>query len=220
MVVRNGEKYLSEAIRSVLKSQAFVHEILLLDGRSTDKTREIGASFPKVKVISQQKDGIAAAYNQGVALVSTQLVAFNSHDDIWEERRLELQLALLAEKPQLQMVAGLARHFLNDECKDVPNGFRKELLQPHVAFVPETLLARRTVFDTVGPFDERLKTAEDVDWFCRARDMGIPSGVVEEVILRKRIHTSNAHFATTNDHFLLRALQKSVQRKREKAQNL
>jgi Predicted glycosyltransferases len=215
MVVRNGEKYLSEAIGSVLESEAFIHEILVLDGQSADRTVEIAASFPKVKVVPQQGNSIARAYNQGIALVSTDLVAFNSHDDIWEKRKLELQLQLLADKPELQMVAGLARHFLDAECKNVPSGFRKELLEPHVAFVPESLLARKTVFDVVGPFDDQLETAEDVDWFCRARDLKIPSGVVSEVILRKRIHSSNAHLARSNDHFLLQALQKSVQRKKQ-----
>jgi len=184
---------------------------------STDSTREIAESFPKVKVISQQGKGIPGAYNQGIALVSTEFVAFNSHDDIWNERKLELQLALVAEKPALQIVAGMAQHFLDSECESVPNGFRKELLTPHVAFNMEMLLARREVFDTVGEFDEQLETAEDVDWFCRARDMGIHSAFVPEVILRKRIHKSNAHFAASNDHFLLRALHKSAQRKRQKS---
>lgn len=216
MAVRNGEKYLQEAISSVLESKAFVHEILVIDGQSTDGTREIAASFPEVKVVPQQGKGIARAYNQGIALVSTELVAFNSHDDIWDKRKLELQLTLLSEKPELQIVAGLARHFLDNECNSIPNGFRKELLEPHVAFNMEMLLARREVFSAVGSFDEQLETAEDVDWFCRARDMEIPSGFVKEVILLKRIHSCNAHFAKTNDHFLLRALQKSVQRKRQK----
>lgn len=220
MVVRNGEKYLSEAIESVLESDAFIHEILVIDGQSTDNTREIAASFPKVKVVAQDGKGIARAYNQGIALVSSDFVAFNSHDDIWDNRKLELQLALVSKKPELQIVAGLARHFLDGECNEVPNGFRKELLEPHVAFNMEILLARRDVFATVGAFDEQLETAEDVDWFCRARDMGIPSGVVNEVILLKRIHTSNAHFATTNDHFLLQALRKSVERKRQKGLSL
>lgn len=217
MVVRNGEKYLREAIKSVLESDGFVHEILVIDGQSSDGTRKIAESFPKVKVVSQQGKGIAGAYNQGIELVSTEFVAFNSHDDIWNERKLELQLALVAEKPELQIVAGMAQHFLDSECKSVPNGFRKELLEPHVAFNMEMLLARREVFDAVGEFDEQLETAEDVDWFCRARDMGTPSAFVPEVILRKRIHSSNAHFAGSNDHFLLRALQKSAQRKRQKS---
>jgi Predicted glycosyltransferases len=216
MVVRNGEKYLREAIDSVLESDAFIHEILVIDGESSDGTRQIAESFPKVRVVPQQGKGIARAYNQGIAMASTEFVAFNSHDDIWNKRKLELQLALVAEKPELQIVAGMAQHFLDGECKSVPNGFRKELLDPHVAFNMEMLLARRDVFAVVGSFDEQLNTAEDVDWFCRARDMQIPSGVVPEVILRKRIHTSNAHFAATNDHFLLRALQKSAQRKRQK----
>lgn len=216
MVVRNGEKYISEAISSVLDSEPFIHEILVLDGQSTDRTVEIAASFAKVRLIAQQGNGIARAYNQGIALVSTDLVAFNAHDDIWEKRKLELQLQLLDDKPALQIITGMARHFLDEECKTVPSGFRKELLDPHVAFIPETLLARREVFDKVGPFDEELETAEDVDWFCRARDLEIPTGVVAEVLLRKRIHSSNSHLARSNDHFLLQALQKSVQRKKEK----
>ncbi|MGH9549115.1 MAG: glycosyltransferase, partial [Terriglobales bacterium] len=176
MVVRNGEKYLREAIDSVLQSADFIREVLVIDGNSSDGTREIAASFPGVKVFPQQGSGIAAAYNTGIGLVTSELVAFNSHDDIWDARKLELQTAMLSRQPELQIVAGLASNFLADDCAEVPNGFRAELLQPHVAFNMEMLLARRQVFDQVGLFDERLATAEDVDWFSRARDLGAPSG--------------------------------------------
>ena len=46
IIVRNGEKYLRQAIDSVLQSEAFIDEILIVDGQSTDGTREkIAVSF-------------------------------------------------------------------------------------------------------------------------------------------------------------------------------
>ena len=75
------------------------------------------------------------------------------------------------------------------------------------------------LFAQVGLFDPTLPQAEDVDWFARAQDLGVQKGVVDAVLLHKRIHTANLSLqAQQNTPHLLEAIRRSIQRK-QRAQN-
>ena len=79
----------------------------------------------------------------------------------------------------------------------------------------ETLLVRRTLFEKVGFFNQELAVAEDVDWFSRARDCGIMSGSIKEVLLYKRVHEQNSSLCHGGmNQTLLHAIRSSVQRKK------
>ncbi len=100
----------------------------------------------------------------------------------------------------------------------LPAGFRPELLQQEpAAYIPETLAARRQLFDRIGRFDPILSPADDVDWFARAFDADIPGYVSPRVLLHKRIHEANTSLTILNNNqLLLAALRRSVLRKRQK----
>ena len=92
-----------------------------------------------------------------------------------------------------------------------------ELLQQEpVAFIMETLVARRSLFERVGGFDAALPTAEDVDWFARVFDAGVVGHVCDQMLLHKRVHNSNLSLTDSdNNQRLLLSLRRSVKRKRE-----
>ena len=144
-----------------------------------------------------------------------EFVAFISHDDVWSAGKLEQQVQFLRENPRVQYVTGRVKFFVEPGCP-LPDGFRKELLDgDHVGHIMETLVARRTAFDRVGLFDCALTTAEDVDWFSRARQMGILAAVTPAVVLYKRIHGGNSSLnVAENNANLLRVLRNGVARKR------
>lgn len=212
--VRNGERFLRQSLSSVLESEQFIREILIVNDGSQDRTCEIASEFPLVRICDNSGSGVACAYNEGVAQASGELIAFGSHDDLWCSGKLEGQLRMLDADPALQMVAGLAQQFLEDK-DNPPPGFRPELLAPHVAFMPETLLIRKAVFDVVGLFDTSFTICPDVDWLARARNLGVRSGVVDEVVVMKRIHGGNLHMGKEHDRYLLQALHRSVRQKRQ-----
>ncbi len=215
VAVRNGERFLAEAIDSILAQTLAPLEIVVIDGASTDRTEEIATSYPQVRHHRQTGLGIPGAYNQGLELVQGDLVAWLSHDDTWEPRKLELQVEALLDNPDWQYVVCRRRYFLEDGC-EIPSGFRRELLdEPPVAFCMETLLARVGVFDQVGVFDTAYGVAEDVDWFSRARDLSVPCGVVNEALLNRRVHDRNSSLTdTSNNDNLLHLLRRSIDRKR------
>jgi hypothetical protein len=77
------------------------------------------------------------------------------------------------------------------------------------------MLARRAVLEVVGPFDESLTLAYDVDWLARAKDAGVQAGQVDQLSLRYRIHRGNTSSdVRANRHATLRVLRTSLGRRR------
>lgn len=215
MAVRNGAQRLADAVQSIRAQTTAMHEVVLIDGASTDGTRELAAHLG-LRVLAQRGSTLADAYTEGVAATSGTHIAFLSYDDRWLPRKTELQLARLAAEPGADAVVGLA-HFVVEAGDTAPHGFRRELLDaPRPARIMETLLAPRATFERVGPFRAEVSPADDTDWFARAADLGLRVAIVDEVVLRKRVHArSNAHTEIDGTHAgLLRLLRDSIERKR------
>jgi glycosyltransferase involved in cell wall biosynthesis len=217
MAVRNGAGRLAEAIRSIQQQTASVHEIVLVDGRSTDDTTAI-ARRHNVRVVDQVGPTLADAYNTGVRETSGSHVAYLSYDDVWTPHKLELQLALLAADARLDAAVGMAR-FVVEPGDEIPPGFRPELLErPIRARIMETLLTPRWVYERVGPHRAAASPADDTDWYARADDAGIRFGAADEVVLIKRVHAaSNAHTSPNQNAGLMETVRAALQRKREAA---
>jgi glycosyltransferase involved in cell wall biosynthesis len=220
VVVRNGERYLAQALDSIAAGTVVPAEILVVDGHSTDTTASIAARYESVRLLRQAGLGIAAAYNEGIRGARHDVVAFLSHDDRWSPHKLDRQLTHLQAHPECDCAVARVQHFL-EPGETPPRGFRRDLLarQPP-AFIMETLVARRRAFERAGTFDTSYTVAEDVDWFARAKDAGVRIDVVDDVLLYKRVHGGNTSLnARENNELLLRAVRASIDRKRTRRQS-
>jgi glycosyltransferase involved in cell wall biosynthesis len=216
LIVRNGAQYVGAAIESVRNSRRQPLEIIVVDGGSTDATAAIAARDPLVRVLAQRSKGIPGAYNEGIAAARGGLVAFISHDDLWEPGKLDVQAELMIARPELDLTVTLVQHFLADGAS-IPPGFRPELLERAVpGLIMEALMVRPRAFAKVGMFDPAFTAGEDTDWFARVRDAGLPMEVIPQALVRKRVHSTNfsINAPTLNAH-LLRALRGSIARKRQ-----
>jgi len=215
VAVQNGERFLSSALTSILNQGYRPLEIIVVDGRSEDNTAKIAQSFPEVRYLQQPNRGIADAYNTGIAAARGDIVAFLSHDDLWTPNKLSLQVGYLTEHPEVQYTIAQMKYFL-EPGHNVPRGFKQELLKGHhVGKIMETLVARKTLFDAIGGFDGEMALAEDADWYARANDHKIPVAIIPEVLLHKRVHNTNASSdAATSNRHLLKALKRSIERKK------
>ncbi len=215
LIVRNGERFIGEALDSVQAQTLRPDEILVIDGHSDDGTVTIASRYPGITIIPQAGTGIANAYNQGISQSRCDQLAFISHDDRWMPNKLELQVAAMAAQPDVLLSFTHVQHVL-EEGTIPPPGFRTTLLDaPVPGFIMETLVARRAAFDTMGLFDPSFAVGEDTDWFARARDAHVRTVVLPETLVVKRVHDSNASLshAGIND-LLLKALRQSIARKR------
>ena len=218
IAVKNGERFLAQAIESILSQDDFApQEIVVVDGNSTDATPEIATSFPLVRFMTQSGNTIADAYNCGVNQAKCEVIAFLSHDDLWTPNKFARQVVAMIEQPNIEYSYAHATFFL-EKGHAIPRGFRPELLRgEHLAPIMETLVVRRGAFEKIGAFDEKLTITEDIDWYARAKDFGLTCLVVEEVLLRKRVHDTNASLnAPENNANMLEVLRRSIARQRAK----
>jgi len=214
IVVRNGARFIAEALESIARGDLQPTEIVVVDGRSSDDTVAIARRFAAVRIVEQTGDGCPDAYNLGVRLARGDLIGFLSHDDRWTPDKLRVQVARMTERPELLYTTARVRFFLEQGCAPPP-GLRPELLTgDHGGRIMETLVARREAFERVGLFDTTLKNASDVDWFARAQDLGITTEMLPDVLLDKRIHDRNTTRAGLNNPELLAVLRRSILRRR------
>jgi glycosyltransferase involved in cell wall biosynthesis len=213
--VYNGERYLAAALASIFDQEYRHFEIVVVDDGSTDASADIAKSMPGVRYLYQHNQGVAAAWNAGIAAAKADLIAFLAQDDLWARNKLAIQVAYLNDCPGIQYCISHARSFLEPGC-GVPPGLRPELLERgHVGVMVETMLARVSAFDLVGRFDTSLVFA-DADWFARAKDAGVPMAVLPQVLLYRRVHNDNLTYRAIveGQRDLLKTVARSIKRQR------
>jgi glycosyltransferase involved in cell wall biosynthesis len=213
----NAARYLAAALDSVEAQTHERLEIVIVDGGSKDDTLEIASRYERARTIRQTSAGLPDAWNCGIASASGDLIAFLDSDDLWDPDKLERQVRILGTDPAVECVITRMR-FVLEPGYPVPPGFRPELLDSdHLAQMPSSLLARRTVFDRIGTFDTRWPIASDIDWFARAKDSGVRVEVVADVLVEKRVHDANLSTlaGAQLNRELVELLRESVVRRRQ-----
>jgi len=216
IVVQNGERYISQAIESVINQTYQPKEILVVDGNSCDRTEQIVKTFDKVKYIKQQGSGLANARNTGIDSARQDLIAFLDHDDYWTPDKLENQISHFIDFPQIQYSYANLNFFLESGCT-VPERYNNQnFYHEHIGRTPGTMIARRSLFEAIGKFDPRFRIACDADWFTRAKDYKIQVAYIPKVLLYKRIHENNLSkdIKTNKEEFLI-IMKESIQRQRQ-----
>ena len=191
--VYNGERFVAQALDSILAQTRQAAEIIVVDDGSTDGTSEIVASYgERVRYERQENAGPASARNAGLDIARGGLVAFLDADDVWHREKLALQIARFQKRPELQFVLGRVENFWMPELREeeVRLGDH-QLKRPLPGYVFQAMLARRSVFDVVGRIDPRRRISEDSDWFSRAQACGTVMELIPETVVYRRFHSAN-----------------------------
>lgn len=216
VVVRNGERYLADAIRSIQAQSYRPCEILVVDGQSTDQTAQIARSFREVRYLCQPDLGLANARNYGIAEAQGNLVAFLDHDDLWTAHKLRVQVDALAARAELEYVTCYMQFVVDGDVRAWERTDGSALDAPRAGSTPSALMARRQLFESRGGFDPAYAIGCDADWFARMRDFAVPTVTLAEVLVYKRLHQSNLSTnAARNRYEMMRIAKQSIARQRQ-----
>src|SRR5262249_15742293 len=189
--VYNGERYLGEAIESVLAQTYRNVEVIVVDDGSTDKSADVAKGFADVRYCFQPNGGIGAARNQGTDLARGGFLSFLDADDRWVKDKLLWQTEALARDNESAMVFGHAQQFPSPELPETIKSSMIYAPGPMPGYLGGTILIRREAFDRVGRFSTSLQVGEFIDWYLRTIDLGMKNRMLAEVVLERRLHTSN-----------------------------
>lgn len=193
--VFDGERYLAEAIESALAQTHRPLEIIIIDDGSTDGSADIAQAYAKsesnVRYLHQTHAGTGAARNHGVAHAKGSYLAFLDADDVWCKEKLALQLAMFDRHPEVSLVFGHVTQFVSPELSDEQKREVRFSSDPAPGYLPAVMLVSREVFLRVGLFDTSLRVGEFLEWYSRAMELRLETIMLPDVVMHRRIHTSN-----------------------------
>lgn len=210
----NGERFLAEALDSVRAQDYGAVEVVVMDDGSTDSGPGIVRSRG-IEVLRHDRKGVAAARNAAVARSNGAILAFLDQDDLWLPSKLTRQADDLQAHPGA--VSFVRNRFFLEKGSSLPRWFGKpELLETDSdGYSPSCMAVTRETFGRVGPFDEGLTQAGDLDWIARARHLGLELRVVPELLALKRVHEENESAKPRTVAEMFEAMRRSAARRRE-----
>jgi hypothetical protein len=212
--VFNGERFVREAVESILSQDYPSLEIIVINDGSTDRTEEIIKQLPpEIRYLSQENLGPAAARNRGINEAMGEYIAFLDVDDVWPKKNLRMLVKELLQDRDIDVVHGYAQLAHYNPTTDTYE-YRGNPAESFPYYIGAALY-RRVVFTRVGLFDPTLLLAEDTDWFARAREKKANIKRLEEVTLVVRRHGKNmTHGRSPAELRQLRVFKKSLDRMR------
>lgn len=215
----NSERFIADALESVLTEVSVDDEIIVVDDGSIDGTADIVRRYPEARLIQQGNAGPAAARNTAIRSSSAAYIAAIDHDDLWPAGRLDRMVAALEANPEAGYVAGRQR-FMVTPGAPLPYWLKSTEPEELGRFQNERgtglIMIRRSAFDRVGFFDESMtRGGEDIDWVFRCAEAGYSEVEIDAEVLIRRLHGGNI---TANEDDMKRAmfaiLRKRAQRRR------
>ena len=193
--VFNRDTLIHESIQSVLDQTYTPIELIVVDDGSTDstlKSLEKYKDLSNVSIISIKHSGyVGFVRNEAVKFASGEWIAFLDSDDIWENRKIEMQMQVLKSNPQYRFIHTLERWIRND--KVVSQKHRKhekagDLFQTSLGkceIGPSTVLMEKSLFYENGGFREDLEICEDYEFWLKITSKN-PVAYLDEPLVIKR----------------------------------
>ena len=185
----NSAKTLQRALDSVQHQNYPDIEHVLVDGASTDGTREIievyAKQHPNVRWISEPDEGIYNAINKGIALATGDAIGFLHSDDVFHSSDSIGQIAAALEQKKVDVVYGDLQYVKGDRIvrqwkSNVyhPRSLKYGWMPPH-----PTVYVRREVYEKVGKYDEWFRISADYDMMLRIFTAGYKTCYIPEVLV-------------------------------------
>lgn len=211
----NAEEWIAETIQSAIAQTWPRKEIIVVDDGSKDRTAEAGRRFASkgVVVVSQENEGAASARNHALRLSQGDYIQWLDADDLLAPDKIERQLASLHKSDSKRILLSSPWaffHFRTARARFVPTSLWQDLspIEWFVKKMGEGLymqtanwLTSRELTEAAGPWDTRLLSDDDVEYFSRVLLASEGTRFVPEARMFYRITPSSrlSYIGTSNE---------------------
>ena len=156
------------------------YEVILVDNGSDASIEAVAAGFSRTRVVHESRPGSYAARNKGVSLARGEIIAFTDSDCVPDRDWIERGVQAVCSTSGIGLAGGKVAVSFSDRTR--PNAV--ELFESVMAFpqkryveqerfsVTANLFTFKSVFETVGPFNDDLKSGGDFEWGRRVHSAG------------------------------------------------
>ena len=226
MPVYNAEKYLSQALDSILCQTYQNFEIIAIDDASTDRSLEILSSYSnkdrRVRIFTnKQNQGVTKTLNYGILMSRSEYIARMDADDVALPERFALQAAFLNKHKDI-FIVGSRFDSLSENLEriiwrnDVPveSGEVGSTLLQRCCIGHPTVMMRRRVFEVLGGYSEKPEhyTIEDYEFWLRASKKfklaNLPQFLLKHRVHNQQVSSQKAEIQKQNTEKLIKEYQK------------
>ena len=206
-VYKTNEKYLKEAIDSILKQTYKDFELIILEDCPEDDREAIVKSYDdtRIKYIKNEKNmGIAFSRNRLISIAKGEYIAMADSDDISYSLRLEKQVSYLDEHKDVSLVGAWYECFPQSaKIAEFPENVSLLDMLKWCAIAQPCVMFRKSDFENKQlKYDNNFITAEDYDLWCRALMCGCKLSNIQEVLLKYRVHPNSVSHTKNKQTFL------------------
>ena len=204
MIVRNVDRFLAEAVESILAQTFTDFEFVILDFGSTDRSKAIASSYAardnRIRLHEVPNCGLAEARNAACFLAEGQYIAIQDADDMSVPDRLLRQVEFMEKHQDFGLLGGAAEWvdsqakslwtltFPTEDCEI------RSALSTRCPFSQTAVLLRREAFLAVGGYRAAFAPSEDYDLWLRISEH-FRCANLKEVVVKYRIHPQQASVA-------------------------
>lgn len=193
MPVYNAERYIAEAVESILNQTFTDFEFIIINDGSTDRSLEILQCYARqdsrIRLISRENRGLVKTLNEGLALAKAPLIARMDADDVAFLDRFHLQVQFMDQHPEVVCIGGYweiiddAGRVLtllkvpedNEQIQDL-------ILKGHASITHPSAMFRKAQVQELGGYRGEFEAAEDLDLWLRLGEIGLLANIPYPVI--------------------------------------
>lgn len=191
--VYNSEKYISDAIQSVINQTYKNWEMIIVDDCSQDQTqKEIAKiSDERIKYIKLlQNSGAAVARNQALEMASGRWIAFLDADDMWKPYKLEKQIAFMkANQCGFSYTAYEIINHLDNKLIQVPSQLTYHQFMKNTIIGTLTVMLDKTIVGDIRIVNVK-KDHDSMTWAKLLREGGMAFGLNESLAYYRKLEGS------------------------------
>lgn len=225
MPVYNGDRYLVEAIESILAQTFTDFEFLIINDGSTDRSgtllEKYAARESRIRLISRENRGLVQTLNELLELSQGRFLARMDADDISLPDRFAQQVQFLQQNPDYVCVGGSyelidpqGRTVLQLGMPETHAEIQQAILEGRTIINHPCAMICRSALQEIGGYDEAMRTVEDLDMLLRLSEVGLLANLKDNV-LKYRFHPQSvsARYSDFQRQMTQQACQRAWQRR-------